>query len=157
LEPEVYRVRTAAAGYAAVSRQNDMSKNGKVDNKSVLIAIPDEPEIWNRDKPKLVRFLEDQGFTTISIALETDIRSAIEKHIPSAILILSDWALEIGMMASVKGKIPTVCLISDDTYRNTEKNNWFEELFHPPRHEYTHLPGDMDQIANLLNSVIDNP
>ena len=68
--------------------------------------------------------------------------------------MLSDWALELGLMAHVKGKIPTVCLISSETWNNA-REVWFDELFYPPKHEYASMPASMEQLLPRLRSVID--
>ena len=119
----------------------------------VLVALPDTTDFWRKDGPILVHLLEENGFSVLWVTSSKDVLPEINTQRPSAILTLSDWALEIGLMSFVKGKIPTVCLISQETWQN-HRDTWFEELFHPPLHEYVSIPGGMEEIIIRLKGVM---
>ena len=73
----------------------------------VLVALPDTTDFWRKDGPILVHLLEENGFSVLWVTSSKDVLPEINTQRPSAILTLSDWALEIGLMSFVKGKIPT--------------------------------------------------
>ncbi len=115
----------------------------------LLIATP--TVLWATDT--LIHLLESHGFSIVKVNSAQDVLPFISTHNFTAILILSDWALEIRLMEYVKGKTPTICLISQETWQN-HRINWFDELFHPPTHEYISLPTDADELVIRLEKVL---
>ncbi len=80
-----------------------------------------------------------------------------EGHLNGAILI-SDWAMtnegsQVGLLQLAKDRVPTVCLITENTWRNA-REQWFEELYHPSLHEYCSIPVAADELLTRLNAVI---
>jgi hypothetical protein len=68
----------------------------------------------------------------------------------------SDWAIKQenglpGLMVFLKGRVPTMSLITTTTYRNCD--NWLHELFDPRQHEYQHMPADIDALIVWLDEI----
>ena len=57
-------------------------------------------------------------------------------------------------MKVVREKIPTVFLITGETWK-TDRYHRFEELYHPPLHEYCSLPVSKDELIIRLQKVIE--
>ena len=119
----------------------------------LLLATP--TVLGTTDELTLIQLLESHGFSIFKVNSAQDILPLLSTHNFTAILILSDWALEIRLMEYVKGKIPTVCLISQATWQN-HRNTWFDELFHPPTHEYISWPTDSNELVIRLEKVLNH-
>ncbi len=85
--------------------------------------------------------------------------SIIQTQGPNAIVMISDWALESGrgkadgLMEFLKGKVPTVSLISQRTWQDA-RDRWFAYLYHPPLHEYCSVPVDQEELIGRLEETI---
>jgi DNA-binding response OmpR family regulator len=119
----------------------------------VLIAIADE---W---REPLRQVLEQAGFFMLLADSKDEALSIIQMQNPSAVVMISDWALESskgkadGLMESVKGKVPSVSLISRRTWQDAQ-NRWFDYLYHPPLHEYCSVPVDAEELIGRLEGVL---
>lgn len=121
-------------------------------NRIVLVAIPDE---W---RVQVQQLLEQKGCTVVVAAAEDEARTLLQKGQLNGAIIISDWAMahdedKVSLLQLARNKIPTVCLITENTWRNA-RDKWFEELFHPPLHEYCSTPVDADELLKRLNAVI---
>ena len=119
----------------------------------VLIALPDE---WGKTLQEL---FEQKGFFVLLADTKDKAVTAIQKQNPDAVVMISDWALEShkgnadGLMEFVNGKIPTVSLISKETWQNA-RDRWFDYLYHPPLHEYCSIPVDRQAIIFRLEYTL---
>lgn len=119
----------------------------------ILVAISDD---WGT---LVSQFLEQHGFLVRLAISPNEARAVLENLDLSAAILLSDWALTnskdetLGLMAIAKNKVPTVCLITRQTWSEA-RERWFEELFHPPYHEYCSVPVDSDELLARLNQVM---
>ena len=72
--------------------------------------------------------------------------------------MISDWAMAdyesetAGLMEAVKGKIPTVTLITESSRRQSGYR-WFNEVFHPPLHEYCTTPFGLDELLSFMQQA----
>jgi DNA-binding NtrC family response regulator len=118
----------------------------------VLVALADE---WREE---LRQVLEQAGFFVLMADSKDEASSMIRMQCPSAVVMISDWALESGkgnadgLMELVKGKVPTVSLISPRTWQDADAR-WFDYLYHPPLHEYCSVPVDRQEIINFLEKA----
>jgi len=119
----------------------------------VLIALADE---W---REMLQQVLEQAGFSVLLADSKNEALSIIQMQSPSAVVMISDWALESdkgkadGLMESVKGKIPTVSLISQRTWQDA-RYRWFDYLYHPPLHEYCSVPVGREELIVRLEKAL---
>lgn len=119
----------------------------------VLIALPNE---WGKT---MQDHLEQMGYSVLLANSKDQALSIIQEQNLDAVIIISDWALESdkgkadGLMESLKGKIPTVSLISQRTWQEA-RERWFEYLYHPPLHEYCSIPVDREVISYRLSYVL---
>jgi DNA-binding response OmpR family regulator len=120
--------------------------------RHVLVAV----DAWQQD---LKRVLEQVGFFVLLADSKDAALFALQNQSPDAVVMISDWALESsrgaadGLMEVVRGKIPTVSLISGVTWEKARKR-WFDYLYAPPLHEYISLPADVDEFVRRLNKVL---
>lgn len=124
--------------------------------KTILLAIPEE---WNKiyDDGLLVEFLRNEGFDVLGVFSYEDALKIIQTQNLSAVVMTSDWAMKqedgpSGLMKFLKGKTPTMSLITTTTYRNND--GWMDELFDPRQHEYQHIPADINAIVVWLNHIV---
>jgi DNA-binding response OmpR family regulator len=119
----------------------------------VLIALADE---W---REMLQQVLEQAGFSVLLADSKAEALSIIQTQSPSAVVIISDWALESGegkadgLMESVRGKTPTVSLISQRTWQDA-RDRWFDYLYRPPLHEYCSVPVGREEIISRLEKTL---
>lgn len=118
----------------------------------ILVAVP---AAWNE---MLCQFLERDGFSVLLVSSIDEALSAIQVEDFRAIVMISNWAMASeetdGLMSIVKGKIPTVSLITQTTWKEAHYR-WFAELYHPPLHEYCSVPVAMEQLSLRLKGVIE--
>jgi DNA-binding NtrC family response regulator len=120
----------------------------------VLIALTDE---WDGT---LQQVLEQAGFLVLLADSKEEALSIIKAQDPSAVVMISDWALESaegtadGLMESLKGEVPTVSLISQRTWQRA-RDRWFDYLYHPPLHEYCSVPVDREEIIVRLEETLE--
>ena len=127
-------------------------------SKTVLLAVPEEMNSLSEGGSP-TDYLRTAGFDVIDAFSYKDALEIIQSRNLSAVVMISDWALKqdedsSGLMKFLKGKMPTMSLITSTTYRNND--NWMDELFHPRQHEYQHMPAAMEAIVVWLNQVLDN-
>jgi DNA-binding NtrC family response regulator len=121
---------------------------------TILIAVPDD---W---REMLGQFLEREGFSVELTSSREEALSIIQTQTPSAIVMRSDLAMASddgktdGLMKAVMGKIPTVCLITPNTWLHA-RYRWFDELYHPPLHEYCSVPVAIEQLTVRLRKTIE--
>jgi DNA-binding NtrC family response regulator len=121
---------------------------------TILVAIPDE---W---REVLAQFLKREGFSVLLVTSLDEASSIIHSQSLSAVVMISDWAIASdegktdGLMKIVKGKIPIVSLITPRTWRDA-RSRWFDELCHPPLHEYCSIPADTEQLSRHLSKAIE--
>ena len=121
---------------------------------TILIAVPDE---WREE---LSQLLEREGLSVKLASSTEESLSIIRSQSPSAVVMISDWAMTSddgktdGLMKAVIGKIPTVSLITPTTWHQA-RNRWFDELYHPPLHEYCSLPAGIEQLLLRLRKTIE--
>ena len=121
---------------------------------TILVAVPDE---W---REVLAQFLKREGFSVLLATSLDEASSIIHSQSLSAVVMISDWAIASdegktdGLMKIVKGKIPTVSLITPRTWRDA-RSRWFDELYHPPLHEYCSIPVDIEQLSRRLSKAIE--
>jgi DNA-binding NtrC family response regulator len=119
----------------------------------VLVALADE---W---REILQQVLEQAGFFVLLADSKDEALSIIQMQSPSAVVMISDWALESdegkadGLMESLKGKVPTVSLISQRTWQDA-RDRWFNYLFHPPLHEYCSVPVGREELIVRLEKTL---
>lgn len=129
--------------------------SGNVTTPLILVAISDD---WG---PLVSQFLEHQGYAVRTATSPDEARAILQNSKLSAAILLSDWALSssedetLGLMAIAKDKVPTVCLITSQTWSQA-RERWFTELYHPPRHEYCSVPVSTDELLARLNQVMQN-
>lgn len=118
----------------------------------ILVAVPGE------ERELLGQCLEQGGFSVLLVPSKDETLSAIQAEAFRAIVMISDWAMASGetdgLMSIVRGKIPTVSLITQTTWEEA-RDRWFEELYHPPLHEYCSVPVSMEQLLPRLKRVIE--
>ena len=119
----------------------------------ILVALPNDAEMWAEGAPLVCQYLEEHGYECMLVSSKSKALNAIKTLQLRAIVMLSDWAQEIELIEHVKGEIPTVCLISSETWKDA-RESWFDELFHPPYHEYASIPVSMEQLISRLEYVI---
>lgn len=120
-------------------------------SKLVLIAIPEQ---WDEELSQLV---EKAGFSTIKAYSYADALEIVQSQDLMAVVMTSDWAINqddgsVGLIKHLKGKTPTYSLITKTTYQ-THFERWMDELFEPPRHEYQHMPADVDAVIGFLKNA----
>ncbi len=121
-------------------------------DRIVLVAIPDE---WRIEVQQL---LQQNGYSVVAAASEDEARVILQERRLNGAIIISDWAIaheggKAGLLPLAKGRIPTVCLVTERTWREA-RERWFGELFHPPMHEYCSMPTAADELLTRLNAVI---
>lgn len=121
----------------------------------ILVAISDD---WG---PLVRQFLEQHGYSVRMATSPDEARVILQDSKLSAAILLSDWALTnseddtLGLMVIAKDKVPTVCLITSQTWSQA-RERWFTELYLPPRHEYCSVPVSTDELLARLNQVMQN-
>jgi DNA-binding response OmpR family regulator len=107
----------------------------------------------------LQQVLERAGFSVLLADSKDEALSIIQAQSPSAVVMISDWALASGkekadgLMESVRGKTPTVSLISRRT-RQDARDRWLDYLYRPPLHEYCSVPVGREELINRLEKAL---
>lgn len=118
----------------------------------VLFAIPKD---W--DEESYDELIKNAGFSTLKAFSYPDALEVIQSQKIFAVVMISDWAMGHddvpGLMSYLKNKTPTISLITTKTYRNNDE--WLDELYDRPKHEYQHMPADLDGILVLLNRIVE--
>ncbi len=115
----------------------------------ILLAIDGE---WHN---VVSEFLRQKGFNVLTTSSPEEALSIIQSQRLSGIVMVSDWAMAncedetAGLMEVVKGKVPTVTLITESS-RQQSGYRWFAEVFQPPLHEYCTMPCDLDQLLAFM-------
>lgn len=125
---------------------------------SVLLAIPEEWEPIPSSEEFLTKTLHNAGYNVIPAFSYEDALKIIQTQYLSAVIMTSDWAMRqddgsLGLMEYLKDKVPTYSLITQTTIRKVG-NDWFNELYDRPKHEYQHMPADIDAIVFWLSETI---
>lgn len=116
---------------------------------SILLAIDGE---WHN---VVSEFLRQKGFNVLTASSPGEALSLIQSQKLGGIVLVSDWAMAddkdemAGLMETVKGKIPTVTLITESS-RQRSGYRWFDEVFQPPFHEYCTMPCDLDALLSFM-------
>ena len=118
----------------------------------ILIAIPQDTE-----EEMLTSRIRNEGFSVIVSHFYEKALNIVRTQELLAVVMFSEWALpqdngKVGLMGFLKNKTPTVSLIADKTY--SKDASWFDKLYDRPRHEYQHLPADIDAILIALKNGI---
>jgi len=113
----------------------------------ILVAIPDE---W---RSLVCCFLEQKGFSVLSVSSWDDASAAIQSRQLSGIVVVSEWAMAsedgatAGLVEIVKGNIPTVTLV-----RKIQDYRWFDEVYSRPLHEYCTIPFGLEELWAFMQS-----
>ena len=116
----------------------------------ILIAISDN---WRDEVCKL---LEQEGFTVLVATSRDNALALAQSRRLRAIIVTSDWAMAsedgktVGLIETVKAKTPTVTLIQ----RTHHGRRCFDEVFHPPLHEYCTVPVAVEELLARLGQTI---
>jgi CheY-like chemotaxis protein len=100
-------------------------------------------------------FLQQEGFSVLTASSREEALSIIQSQKLGGIVMVSDWAMAdyesetAGLMEAVKGKIPTVTLITESS-RQQSGYRWFNEVFDPPLHEYCTTPFGLDELLSFM-------
>jgi len=124
----------------------------------ILIAIPQE---W---QAQVHKFLEREGFTVLAAASWEDASSLIRSQNLSGVVMSSDWAVDdddgknMGLIEPARGKIPTVTLITRESFRD-RGYNVYDTVYVPPLHQFCTVPFDLEELllrmrrAGMISTV----
>ena len=118
----------------------------------ILLAIPNDVI-----EEMLVAEIKQEGFSVLIANSYKQALEIIKTQNLLAVIMLSEWAMPQsdgngGLMKFLKNRIPTVSLITHETYK--KDHSWFDELYDRPRHEYLHLPADIHAIVTTVKNGI---
>ena len=58
-----------------------------------------------------------------------------------------------GLRESVRGRVPTITLISASTWQGAH-DRWFDYRDHPPLHEYCSIPVSTEELLSHLEKIL---
>ena len=122
-------------------------------SRPILVAVPIE---WSS---QVCEHLKQHGFPVIAThSQEETLAMASKPEDLRGMIIVSDWAMSTennensNIIKLVKGKIPTVTLITE-TSRQQSGYRYMEEIFFPPSHDYATVPFDLDELTVRMQHV----
>jgi len=125
--------------------------------RPILVALP---QAWDDDiQNKLLPELEQNGFDPIYTPSPDEAAAIIKSQPFEAVILYSDWALSnldetsVGLIKLLKGKTPTITVISPKTFRKLH-NRFFDELYFPPMHEYVTTPFGVEELMLRLKKTL---
>ena len=111
----------------------------------ILIAIPQE---W---QAQVHKFLEREGFKVLAASSREEALSLIRSQSLSGVVVSSDWAVDdddgknIGLIEPIRGKIPTVTLITRQSFRD-RGYSVYDAVYVPPLHQFCTVPFDLEEL-----------
>lgn len=119
----------------------------------ILIAIPGA---WSS---QVCQHFAKKGISVIATYSKSETLAIIrQKKDLRGLIIVSDWAMSDkndtsdGIIKLVKGKIPTITIITD-TSRQNSGYLYMDEVFFPPSHEYISAPLAIDELEARMQKI----
>ncbi|MFN8435408.1 MAG: hypothetical protein U0V18_15390 [Anaerolineales bacterium] len=119
----------------------------------ILVAIPNE---WS---PFVCEHLEKLGFSVMATYSKDETLEVLQKQKEfECVIIVSDWAMSTqdndtdGIISLVRGKIPTVTIITE-TSRHQSGYQYMKEVFFSPNHEYVTSPFGVDEVVMRMKNM----
>lgn len=133
--------------------QNNFMDNHAISASLLLIGIPLE---WQSE---IEVFLKDKQFTTLFSASKDEATKIIQSRKLGAVIITSDLVFDDNISQDVivltYGKIPTLTLILDETFKKLGQAKVFDKVYNPEAfQEFCTIPFDVDEMILRLQKII---
>jgi DNA-binding response OmpR family regulator len=128
---------------------SEIAKVNKQQSRPILVAIPQE---W---QAQVHNFLENKGFSVLTASSREEALSLLQSQNLSGIVMSSDWEVDddedkiIGLIERARGRIPTVTLITQQSFRD-KGNSVYDAVYAPPRHDVCTVPFDPEELLSRM-------